>query len=697
MTGPHPTLPSSASRLRRLVRGPESQPAWTRPTLWAVVALAAVLYLWDLAVSGWANAYYSAAAQAASQSWSAFFFGSFDASNFITVDKPPAAIWLMGLSVRLFGLSSWSILVPEALCGVSSVIVLYLAVRRSFGAPAGVIAALVLALTPVAVAMFRYDNPDALLTLLLVAAAWAVVKAIEGGRTRWLLLAAVLVGLAFDTKYLQGLMVVPAFALAFAVAAPGPWRERAFQLLAAGTTLVFAAGWWVAIVELIPAADRPFIGGSTRNSVLDLIVGYDGLGRLFGAQGPGGGRAFGGFGGGPGGPGFGGVSGPLRMFNEEWAGQIAWLLPAATVAAIGGIVERWRAPRTDGARAGFLLWGAWLATHVAVFSLSSGIIHPYYAVVMAPAIAALVGGGLAEWHRARARRVSADIVLAATVVGTAVLAWVLLARTPDFLPGLGAAVLALSVAGAALILAGTIFVLVGRGIRHGRTVALGGAALALVAVLAGPAAYAIDATTVAYAGGDPSAGPGAASGNGRVFGRRPIASLAGAPGATAESVDAPLVSYLLEHRGSARWIVAAQSANGAASIQLATGAPVMAMGGFSGTDTAPTADELATYVASGALRHVYLGGRGGPGGGGPQGGVPLGGFPPIVAPNGGIPGFGAGGPGGFPTSGATGGSAAVGIGGMADRLAWVMANCSPVDYGGGSGALYDCAAGMSGG
>jgi 4-amino-4-deoxy-L-arabinose transferase-like glycosyltransferase len=155
VTGPDPALPTSASRLRGLVRGPGGQPAWTRPALWAVVILAAVLYFWDLAISGWANAYYSAAAQAASQSWSAFFFGSFDASGFITVDKPPAALWLMGLSVRLFGLSSWSILVPEALCGVVAVVVLYLAVRRSFGAPAGVIAALVLALTPVAVAMFR--------------------------------------------------------------------------------------------------------------------------------------------------------------------------------------------------------------------------------------------------------------------------------------------------------------------------------------------------------------------------------------------------------------------------------------------------------------------------------------------------------------------------------------------------------------
>ncbi len=282
---------SARARLRSVVRGDPADPAWIRPALWAVVALAAALYLWQLDISGYANQYYASAAQAGSQSWSAFFFGALDSSGFITVDKPPAALWLMGLSVRLLGLSSWSILLPQAICGVATVVVLYLAARRSFGPAAGVIAALVLALTPIAVLIFRYDNPDALLALLLVGAAWATVRAIDDGRTRWIVLAAVLVGFAFLTKYLQAYVVLPALLLAFVVAAPGGWRHRAEQLLAAGVALVLASGWWVVAVEAIPAGMRPHIGGTSRDSVLDLLLGYDGLGRIFGATGPGGDRA----------------------------------------------------------------------------------------------------------------------------------------------------------------------------------------------------------------------------------------------------------------------------------------------------------------------------------------------------------------------------------------------------------------------
>ena len=185
--------------LRAIARGRTDEPAWVRVAFVGVIALAALLYLWNLAVSGYANTYYSAAALAAGQSWSAFFFGSFDAANFITVDKPPAAIWLMGLSVRVFGLSSWSVLLPQALAGVLTVGVLFAAVRRSFGPVAAVIAGVVMALTPAAVLIFRYNNPDALLTLLLVAGAWTLLRAIEHGRLRWVVLAATCVGFAFLT------------------------------------------------------------------------------------------------------------------------------------------------------------------------------------------------------------------------------------------------------------------------------------------------------------------------------------------------------------------------------------------------------------------------------------------------------------------------------------------------------------------
>src|SRR5262245_59018711 len=249
-----------------------------------LLAAAAALYLWGLGESGWANSYYSAAAQAGSQSWKAFFFASSDAGNSITVDKTPASLWLMALSVRAFGLSSWSILVPEALCGVASVGLLYATVRRWFSPAAGLLAGAVAALTPVAVLMFRFNNPDALLVLLLVAGAYATVRAIETASTRWLALTGVLVGFGFLTKMLQALLVVPAFALAYLIAAPtGLWR-RMRQLLIAGAAMVAAAGWWVAIVELVPASMRPYIGGSQTNSVLELTLGYNGFGRITGDE-----------------------------------------------------------------------------------------------------------------------------------------------------------------------------------------------------------------------------------------------------------------------------------------------------------------------------------------------------------------------------------------------------------------------------
>src|SRR5205814_2736387 len=244
----------------------------------------AALYLWGLGASGWANGYYSAAAQAGSASWKALFFGSFDAGNAITVEKTPASLWLMGLSVRLFGLSSWSILVPEALAGIGAVALLYLTVRRVAGPLAGLLAGPAFAVTPVAVLMFRFNNPDALLVLLLVAAAYAVTRALERASTRWLVLAGALVGFGFLTKMLQAFLVLPAFGVAYLVAAPAPLRRRIGQVLLAAGAMVVAAGWWVAAVALWPAASRPYIGGSQTNSILELTLGYNGFGRLTGSE-----------------------------------------------------------------------------------------------------------------------------------------------------------------------------------------------------------------------------------------------------------------------------------------------------------------------------------------------------------------------------------------------------------------------------
>ncbi|NEA28976.1 ArnT family glycosyltransferase, partial [Actinomadura bangladeshensis] len=333
--------------LRRVLRGPAADPAWARPALLALLAATAVLYLWGLGASGWANAFYSAAVQAGATSWKAFFFGSSDAANAITVDKTPAALWPMALAARVFGVNAWSILVPQALMGVATVGVLHAAVRRRFPAWAALLAGAALALTPVAALMFRFNNPDALLVLLLTLGAYGTIRAQETASTRWLLFAAACVGTGFLAKMLQAFLVVPVFALVYLAAAPAPVRRRLWQLAAAGGALLMSAGWWVAAVALVPASSRPYIGGSQRDSVLELALGYNGIGRLNGEE-------------------TGGLgnldqdAGWARMFGPVIGGQVSWLLPAALVLLAAGLWATRRAPRTDPARAALAVWGGWL-------------------------------------------------------------------------------------------------------------------------------------------------------------------------------------------------------------------------------------------------------------------------------------------------------------------------------------------------
>ncbi|MDT7575478.1 MAG: hypothetical protein QOH17_1811, partial [Pseudonocardiales bacterium] len=428
----------------------------------------AALYLVNLSANGFANDFYAAAVQSMTKNWEAFLFGSFDAGNIVTVDKPPAALWVMALSARVFGFSSWSMLIPQALMAVGTVALLYAAVRRVSGPGAALIAGAAMALTPVAVLMFRFNNPDALLVLLMVAAAYAVVRAIEHAGTRWLLLAGGLMGLAFLTKTAQALLVMPAFTLAYVWAAPtGLWR-RIRQLLAAGVAMVVVGGWWFVAVALWPAANRPYIGGSTDNSAIQLAVGYNGLGRILGEGGRGGGGFGGGapsgvptgdapagFAGGPGGGGggnpFGGSAGLGRLFASDVGGQIAWLLPAALVLLVIGLVLTARFARTDRLRAALLIWGGWTVVTALVFSLMQGIFHQYYTVALAPGIAALVGiGGAQLWERRE--QLAARLGMAALVVLTAGWAWVLLDRAATFAPWVRWSVVVLGVVAAVALL-----------------------------------------------------------------------------------------------------------------------------------------------------------------------------------------------------------------------------------------------------
>ncbi|MGH7686120.1 MAG: glycosyltransferase family 39 protein, partial [Candidatus Dormibacteria bacterium] len=473
----------SGGSLRNLTRVDLRTFNWRRISIVALLALTAALYVWDLGASGWANSFYSAAVQAGSHSWKAFLFGSFDSSNFITVDKPPASLWVMDISARIFGVNSWSILVPQALEGVATVGLLYATIRRRFGHSAGLIAGLALALTPVSALIFRYNNPDALLVLLLVASAFALDRALDQGRTRWIVICGALIGFGFLTKMLQAFAVVPAFAAVYALAAPVSLRKRAMQLLAGGLSMVVSAGWWVALVVLWPAGSRPYIGGSQDNSILNLIFGYNGFGRITGNE-------TGSVGGGGAAGSMWGPTGIARMFNDSFGSDASWLMLAALVALAAVVWLRWRAPRTDAQRASALMWGGWLIVTALLFSFAQGIIHPYYTVALAPAIGALVGMGAVTLWRNR-HRMPARIVLAAGVFVAAAWSAVLLGRAPDWLPWLRYAVIAGGiVAAAGIIAAGHL--------RRAGTVAV--ISLALAASVAGSVAYTVDTALTPHQG-----------------------------------------------------------------------------------------------------------------------------------------------------------------------------------------------------
>lgn len=701
----------SGSRAARLWRGRPQDPAWARPALLALLLGTLVLYLYDLGASGYANSFYSAAVQAGSQSWKALF-GSSDAANSITVDKPPAALWPMELSVRVFGLGSWQILVPEALMGVAAVGVLFAAVRRRFGPAAGLLAGAVLALTPVAALMFRFNNPDAMLALLMVSTIYCVLRALEDARTKWLLWAGGLLGLAFLTKTLQAWLILPALAVVYGVCAPTTPRRRLLQLLYGAGAMLLAGGWWVAIVQLWPKSSRPYIGGSQDNSFLGLTFGYNGFGRITGDET---GSVGGGGGGAPGGGGGGGqwgATGIGRLFNAEMGGQIAWLLPAAFLFLLAGLWITRRARRTDPQRSAFLVWGGALLITFATFSFMSGIFHQYYNIALAPYIAALTGMGAVLLWRRRGH-IAAAATLAAAVLGTAIWASVLLDRSADWLPWLRVALVVAGLLAAAALLAGALPGLTPRS-RLGARLGFVAAVVGLVAALGGPVAYTLNTVNTPHEGSIVTAGPavqggmggpgggsgprGGFGGNGAprtgtgtgtgagtggfpgfggqgggtggggtgtapgtgtgtapgagtapggngfpgggTFGRgtgqgngQAAEGRGGAPGAgggmggllNGTKVSAAMKKLLGTDADRYTWAAAAIGSQNQASYQLATGKPVMSIGGFNGSDPSPTLAQFEKYVADGRI-HYFIGsgtggGFGGMGGSGTASGI----------------------------------------------------------------------------
>jgi len=577
-------------------------PRWTRPAFWALLVGTAVLYLWGLGSSGWANGYYAAAAQAGTQDWKAWLFGSLDAGNAITVDKPPAAMWVMGLSGRLFGFSEFTMLLPEALMGVGAVALLYFTVRRTSGATAGLIAGTVLALTPVATLMFRFNNPDALLVLLLVVAAYCTVRAIDADTMRrmstWMALTGCAIGFAFLTKMLQAFLVVPGLALVFLVAAPfGIWK-RLGALLVGGAAIIVSAGWYIALVSLWPADSRPYIAGSTDNSLLQLALGYNGIERIAGNEGggPGGGP------GGHGGPGgamnlfFGGSPGIGRLFGPSMGVAASWLLPEAIIGLVVGVWLTWRTARTDRIRAGLLLWGGWLLVTGAVFSFMAGTVHPYYNVALAPAVAAVVGIAVSQLVERRTALVP-RLVLASMLAVTGVWSFVLLNRTPEWWPVIRWVVLVGSIVVALVLAVGAH--------RLGKATA----AIALAAAifgLGGSAAFSIYNAASAHSGPGTMSGPQKPGGFGD-FGK----GGPGGPGGLGRA-DNPELEALLKGVDK-RWAAAGIGSMQVSGLELKTGKSLMAIGGFTGGDPAPTLARFQQYVADGQVRYFLAdSGRGGP-------------------------------------------------------------------------------------
>jgi 4-amino-4-deoxy-L-arabinose transferase-like glycosyltransferase len=634
-----PAAPMPRPRLATLTRLAAWH--WPRLALGAVLALAALLNFWALDRLGYANTYYAAAVKSMLQSWHNFLFVSYDPGGFVSIDKPPLGFWIETASAKLFGFSGVSLILPEALAAMLAVAVLYRLVARIWGRGAGLLAALFLALTPISVVTARNNTIDSLLVLTVLLAAWAVARAVETGKLRWLLLCAVLVGLGFNIKMLEAYLVVPAFGLVYLVGARASWRKRLGHLALATVVLLGVSLSWVTAVDLTPASARLYVGSSGTNSELNLALGYNGLQRLTGAlfghaartattaSGAAGGAGGGLFNGGP--------AGPFRLLGTTLGGQVSWLL---VLAVLGLIVAATRVPwrRLDERGHSLVLWGTWLLTAGAFFSVAE-FFHPYYTVMLAPAIAALAAIGMAAlWHeyRSASRR---GWLLPLVLLATAAVQAYILRDYPDWSRWLTPLVV-----GACLVAA--LALMMARLRLRMTRVALLAAGVAVTSLLAAPTTWAAYSVLNGISGNLPTAGPsaqttggfggsaasptggsrmggagafggGTGSGTNGTAGRAPAfgAGFAGGAGGRnmGDRVDTGLIRYLEAHQGHAKYLVATASSMNASSIIIATGKPVMALGGFSGSDQILTVQQLAQLVANGTV-HYFLIQSGGPAG-----------------------------------------------------------------------------------
>ena len=613
------------------VRSLVSNSPWHGLSLAAILILSAFLNLYGLTSEGYSNNYYSAAVKNMLTSWSNFFFVSFDA-GFVSVDKPPLGLWIQAASAWLFGFSGLSLLLPQAIAGVLSVALIYHLVHCTFGPVAGLLSALVLAITPIIVATSRNNTMDMLVVLFVFLAAWAFVAAADRGSLSLLLLGASLIGLGFNTKTLQAFLVLPAFYLLYLLAARASWRRRFVHLGVATVVLIAVSLSWALAVDLTPSEGRPYVGGSEGDSALNLAFGYNGLERLLGRSdgpggpppggaskagdekaaekspdtkgGEGGGAPKGGPGGGPGGGGPGGVGengepGPLRLLNQQNAGQIGWLLPLAVVGLVAAAWQRRPRLPLDRQHAVLVMWGTWLFTAAAYFSVS-GYGHRHYLVMLAPAVAALVGiGTVALWkdYRSPGWR---GWLLPPMLVGIAALQVYVL-----FDYAVWRAWLIPTIAGLCLVTAGILALVRLRPPFRADTYAVGAATAGILALLVAPAAWAAYDTLSSQGGGLPAAGPRPIEAEGGPGG--PGGPPGGGPGGPGgREADPVLLEYLQANKGDATYLVAGPSSMPLSPIILGTDEPVINLGGFMGRDPVFTTQELSGLVNEGAVRFFLV-------------------------------------------------------------------------------------------
>ena len=617
-------------------------PFWSQLALAGVMIISIFMNFYQLGQNGFGNLYYASAVRSMLDNWHNFFFISFDPGGFVSVDKPPLGFWLQAASAKLFGFTPFSIFLPQALAGVLSVLLLYHLVRRHFGVVAGLLAALALAISPISVITNRNNTIDSTLVLTMLLGAWTVMRAAETGKWRWLILTAVLVGLGFNIKMLEAYLVVPAYALLYLLAAPRSLKMRIAQLLVAALVMLTISLSWAVVVDLTPASQRPYVGSSQDNSEISLALGYNGIQRLLGSFGFGGSRANTsntngttpqpsfpggtgnfpppgsggngqppqgfrgnggqppqGFGGGNGGGGMFNTGNPglLRLFNEPLGGQIVWLLPMALLGILALAWQRRPHFRENREQQSLILWSVWLVTMAVFFSVAT-FFHQYYLSTFAPAIYALFGIGVVVMWQDYRRSGWRGWLLPLALLLTALEQIHIILSNPAWGTWL-IPLIAIPCALAAVIL------IVARLLPHLKSrvrILAPTLGIALLALLLTSAVWSAIPVLANEAPSLPVAGPTSQS--------------VGGPGGGNNTVDSALIRYLEAHRNGAKYLVAVASSNEADAIILATNQPVMAMGGFSGSDPILTTSQLAALVKNGTVRFFLINGSGGgPGGG----------------------------------------------------------------------------------